>query len=155
MNALAPWRSRLTFSPWQEIEDLQERLDRMLGRGWPGFTTEEISEWTPAVNLEERDNEFVLTAELPGIEEKDVDIELDQNVLTVKGEKRTEREEKKEKNGHWHMVERSHGVFQRSFTLPPSVDPAKIKAEFKDGVLTIHLAKREGTTARRIAIGGK
>jgi HSP20 family protein len=149
MNALAPWRMRIT--PWQNLETLRERLDEMFGSGWPVFPSEGAT-WLPAVDLEEKDQEFVLTAELPGMNEKDVDVEFDQNVLTLKGEKRTEREETKEKNGRWHVIERSHGQFVRSLTLPPAVDPAKAKAEFKDGVLTVHLPKRKEATARKIAI---
>jgi HSP20 family protein len=150
MNALAPWRTRI--GPWQELETLRERLDRVFGSGWPVFTSAEPAAWIPAVDLKENDKEFVLTAELPGMKEKDVEIEFDQNMLTIKGEKRTEREETTDKNGRWHVIERSHGEFVRSFTLPPAVDPAKTKAEFKDGVLTVHLPKRKEATARKIAI---
>jgi HSP20 family protein len=150
MNALAPWRMRIT--PWQNLETLRERLDQMFGSGWPAFPNEGTAAWLPAVDLEENDREFVLTAELPGMNEKDVDVEFDQNVLTLKGEKRTEREETKEKNGRWHVIERSHGQFVRSLTLPPAVDPSKAKADFKDGVLTVHLPKRKEATARKIAI---
>jgi HSP20 family protein len=148
MNALAPWRTRI--SPWQDLETLRERLDRAFG--WPAFPNEGSAAWIPAVDLEENDKEFVLTAELPGVKEKDVDVEFDQNMLTLKGEKRTEREETTEKNGRWHVIERSHGQFVRSFTLPPAVDPTKAKADFKDGVLTVHLPKRKEATARKIAI---
>jgi HSP20 family protein len=150
MNALAPWRTRIT--PWQDLETLRDRLDRVFGSGWPVFPSEEAGAWIPAVDLEESETEFVLTAELPGLTEKDVEIEFDQNMLTFKGEKRTEREETKEKNGRWHVIERSHGQFVRSFTLPPAVDPSKAKADFRDGVLTVHLPKRKEATARKIAI---
>jgi HSP20 family protein len=150
MNALTPWRTRI--APWQDLDTLQSRLDRLFGR-FPAFTSEEPAEWIPAVNLEEKDNELVLTAELPGMKEKDVELEIEENVLTLRGEKRTEREEKKEKNGRWHVIERSHGEFLRSFTLPPSVDASKAKANFGDGVLTIHIPKRAESTARKIAIG--
>jgi HSP20 family protein len=87
--------------------------------------------------------------------EKDVTVDVEGNTLTLKGEKKTEREEKKEKNGRWHLVERAWGSFERSFTLPSSVDPQKIKADFENGLLTVHLPKRETSTARRVPISGK
>jgi HSP20 family protein len=153
MKSLTTSKSRI--SPWQELETLQERLDRIFGGSWPTLTNGDAGEWTPAVDFKETDKEFVLTAELPGMAEKDVDVQIEQNVLTIKGEKRTEREEKQEKDGHYHLVERSYGFFQRAFTLPPAVDAAKIQADFANGVLTVHLPKRHESTARRIAVGSK
>jgi HSP20 family protein len=153
MKSLTTVKHRL--SPWQELETLQERLERILGGTWPTFTDGGAGEWTPAVDFKETDKEFVLTAELPGMAENDVDVEVEQNILTIKGEKRTEREEKKEKDGQYHLVERSYGFFQRAFTLPPAVDAAKIQADFSNGVLTVRLPKRQESTARRIAVGSK
>jgi HSP20 family protein len=153
MKSLTTVKSRI--SPWQELETLQERLERILGGAWPTLANGDAGEWTPAVDFEETDKEFVLTAELPGMAEDEVDVEIEQNVLTIKGEKRTEREEKKEKDGHYHLVERFYGFFQRAFTLPPAVDSSKIVADFSDGVLTVRLPKRQEATARRIAVGAK
>jgi HSP20 family protein len=76
-------------------------------------------------------------------------------VLTLKGEKKSEREEKKEKNGRWHLIERSYGSFLRSFTLPATVDPAKIDAKFENGVLVVHMPKRKESSARQVPIAGK
>jgi HSP20 family protein len=158
MSTLIPWRARLSMiprlAPWSDIDTLQDRLDRIRGR-IPGVFPEETTEWLPAVDLEEKDEEFLLTAEFPGMNEKDVTVDVEGNTLTLKGEKKTEREEKKEKNGRWHLVERAWGSFERSFTLPSSVDTQKIKAEFKNGLLTVHLPKRETSTARRVPISGK
>jgi HSP20 family protein len=153
MKTLQPRRAPLT--PWSELENLQNRLERMLSGTLPRFAAELPMEWAPAVDMKETEQEFVLTAELPGIDEKDVDVEVEQNVLTIRGEKKSEREEKQEKDGHWHVVERSYGSFARSFTLPPAVDGAKIKADFDKGLLTVHLPKRKESAARRISIGAK
>jgi HSP20 family protein len=153
MNALQPWRTKL--SPWPELDSLQNRLDRIFDGEFRRLAAETPMEWAPAADMKETDEEYVLTAELPGISEKDVDVEVEQNVLTIKGEKRTEREEKKEKNGHWHLVERSYGSFARSFTLPPAVDAGKIEAEFANGLLTVKIPKRKGAVARRITIGSR
>jgi HSP20 family protein len=157
MNALTTLRGRMP-SAWQGLESLQERLDRMLGEPWPPALNGDAQAWAPAIDFEETDEEFVLTAELPGMQEKDVTVEIEQNLLTIKGEKRTEREEKqkgKEKNGRYHVVERSYGFFQRAFTLPPAVDQGKIQADFANGVLTVRLPKRQESAARRITVGGK
>jgi HSP20 family protein len=151
MNALI----RRRLAPFAELEGLQNRLDRIFAGSLPGLVAEEPMEWLPAVDMKETEDEFVMTAELPGMTEKDVDIEVEQNVLTIKGEKKSEREEKNGKNGHWHIVERSYGSFARSFTLPPAVEAGKIAARFDAGVLTVHLPKRKESTARRIAIGAK
>ena len=153
MDALAPWRPRLfpRAYPWAELERLQDRLFGNL----PAFTAEQPSEWWPAVDLKEEEGEFILTAEIPGLEEKDVKVEIEQNVLSIKGEKKSEREENKEKDGRWHLIERSYGSFQRSFALPGTVDAAKIDAKFENGVLVVHMPKRKETSARQIPINGK
>lgn len=147
MRALTPWRPRI--APWQEIESLQDHVSRMLGRGMPMFVPEETMDWVPAMNLEEEDEEYILTAELPGMSREDVEVEVEENVLTLRGEKKMEREEKE---GRWHMSERSWGTFERSLTLPRSVDPDEIEAEFQDGLLTVHLPKRQDVRGRKIPL---
>lgn len=157
MSTLIPRRTRFStiprLVPLSDIETMQDRLDRMWGR-IPGVLAEETAEWLPAVDLEEKENEFLLTAELPGMSEKDVKVDVEGNTLTLRGEKQTEREEKNEKEGRWHLVERAWGSFERSFTLPSTVDSQKIEAEFKNGLLTVHLPKRATSTARRVPIHG-
>jgi HSP20 family protein len=132
------------------MENLQDRFDRMFG-SFPALA-EQPSEWWPAVDLKEAEGEFVLTGEFPGLTEKDLKVEIEQNVLTLKGEKKSEHEETKEKNGRWHLIERSYGSFQRSFTLPGNVDASRIDAKFENGVLTVHMPKRQEAAARQIAI---
>jgi HSP20 family protein len=137
------------------METLQERLARLAGAAPLGPVDEDLMAWAPAIDLEEAENEFVMTAELPGITDKDVTVSVEENTLVIRGEKKTEREERKGKNGRWHIAERSWGAFERSFTLPNNVDPSNIEAEFAEGVLTLHLPKRSVADARRIPISGK
>jgi HSP20 family protein len=103
----------------------------------------------PAVDLGENEKSYLVTAELPGVRKEDVTVELHEDVLTIRGEKRSEREEKKDRP-HW--VERSYGSFCRSFTLPPTAVAEELKASFQDGVLTIEIPKKEAAKARQIAI---
>jgi HSP20 family protein len=138
-----------------DLESLHERLDRMFRASFPTIAAEQPSEWLPSIDLKEDDNEFLLTGEFPGLTDKDVQVEVEGNVLTLKGEKKSEREEKQEKNGHWHLVERTYGSFQRSFSLPASVEASRIDAKFENGVLTVHMPKRKEATARQIPINGK
>jgi HSP20 family protein len=160
MNTVAPSRSRpSTFarlSPWFDFDDLQHRLDRAFGGSFPALR-EEPMQWLPAIDLKELEGEFVLSGEFPGMSEKDISVDIEQNTLTLRGEKKAEREEEmeKENGGRWHLIERSFGSFRRSFTLPSSVDASGIKARFEDGVLTVHMPKRKESSARRIAISAE
>jgi HSP20 family protein len=147
-NRLAPL-ARLT--PWADFDAFQDRIDRLMGR-MPGPRTEDETSWTPAIDVQEKEGEFVMTAELPGMTDKDVTLDVEQNTLTIRGEKKTEREETKESNGRWHLVERSWGSFERSFALPGNVDGGKVKAKFENGLLTIHLPKRDPSNGRRVPI---
>ena len=104
---------------------------------------------SPAVDLSEDERCFTVTAELPGVKKEEVTVELQDDVLTIRGEKKSEREEKKGKS-HW--IERSYGSFSRSFSLPPSAQAEEMKASFKDGVLTVEIPKREQAKTRQIAI---
>lgn len=151
MNSLIP-RSRSRMSPWQELETLQDRVNRLFGRPLPTLQLEEPMEWMPIVNLVEADDEFVLTAELPGMKPEDVEVDVEENVLTLKGEKKAEREEKE---GRWHLMERTHGAFERCFTLPRTVEPDRIRADFENGLLRVHLPKRKESKGRKIEINGK
>jgi HSP20 family protein len=107
----------------------------------------------PTAEVAEKDNEYVVTVELPGIDQKNVDVNVTGNLLTIKGEKRKEEEEQKEK--HYHLSERRYGSFSRSFTIPETVAQDKITAAMKDGVLTLTLPKTEAATKppRKIEIG--
>jgi len=111
----------------------------------------------PRINVSETGNDMTVTVELPGVEEKDIEVSMSGNQLTVKGEKRSEEEEKKDENGRvFHRVERSYGAFQRTMTVPFDVEPDRVSASFKDGVVTITLPKPESATqqpqTRRIEV---
>jgi HSP20 family protein len=108
-----------------------------------------VAPLSPAVDLSEDEKSYLVSAELPGVRREDVTVELHEDVLTIRGEKRSEREEKKDRS-HW--VERSYGSFSRSFTLPPNAVADELKASFKDGVLSIEIPKKEAVKARQILI---
>lgn len=141
-------RSR-SLSPWRELEDMTDRLSRIFGEG--GSTRRgDGGTWYPAVNVEETSDEMVLTAEMPGMSEEDIELELENNVLTLSGEKQQQREEGEERR--YHLWERTYGSFQRSFTLPRTVNADEIEARFKDGILHVHMPKQEEAKGRKIAI---
>lgn len=119
-----------------------------------GATSEglERSGWTPAVDIRETEDAFLFTAELPGLDKNDVHITVENKVLTLSGERTWSEEEEEEKNSY-HRIERAYGNFTRSFTLPNAVDPSKVEAKFKDGLLTITVAKAEEVKPREIEIG--
>ncbi|KPK57930.1 MAG: hypothetical protein AMS21_11010 [Gemmatimonas sp. SG8_38_2] len=139
----APWRPYYSFQSMRSLlDELSDGLER-------GVSSEML--WSPAVELAETDGELKFTVELPGIEEKDVEIEVEKDVLTIRGEKREEHRVEDEKS-RYHVWERSYGKFSRSFTLPGSVDAEKISADFKKGVLAIRVPKTAAAKARRIEI---
>lgn len=105
--------------------------------------------WLPAVDIFEEDGAFVVTADLPGLKKDDIDVSIEDNVLTVSGERNFE---KSEGEGTFRRVERSYGTFRRSFTLPRGVDAAKVQASFEDGVLTLSLPKTEVAKSRKITV---
>ena len=141
----------------REMEDAQNRLLRYFNEGFPLPTplTESVG-WVPAVEIVENKDEMVLTAELPGMAKENLEVLFEDDVLTIRGEK---KEEKREGNGEKriHVYERLYGAFQRTFTIPRTIDATKILAEFKDGVLTIKMPKTAlaKTKSRKIEIAAK
>jgi len=144
---LTPWRrrSRLPVRQQQQEERdpftaLQRRMNRLFEDFTRGFEMTPFGEqnWMPRVNVSENDKEVCVTAELPGMEEKDLDVTLAKNALTLKGEKKEEREEK---DRNYHRVERTYGSFYREIPLPVEVEADKVDAKFKNGVLTVTLPK--------------
>ena len=106
-------------------------------------------DWVPTVDVEERDNEFVVSLDIPGVDKKDVSVTHENNILTIKGERKVERSEDE---GTYHRTERCYGSFHRSFKLPRTVDSSKIRAKHKEGVLTVTLPKAEEAMEREIEI---
>ena len=143
----------IRWDPFREMTSFQERMNRLfsdvLARSPLG--EEEITKgaWVPAVDIYETHESLILKAELPGITKEDVSVEVEDNTLTLKGEKKFEAEVKEE---NYHRVERSYGNFQRSFTLPATVDQEKVKAKFKDGILEIRLPKVEEAKPKQIKV---
>jgi HSP20 family protein len=145
------------WEPFRDLVSLQERMNRLFDESFRGATTRGPSDedwalggsWAPAVDILEHEGNIVLKAELPGVEPKDVDIRVENNVLSLRGERKFDTEVKKES---YHRVERAYGAFSRSFTLPTTVDTEHIQAEFKDGVLRVTLPKREEAKPKQISI---
>jgi HSP20 family protein len=135
------------FRPFGEWQFPSRRLARMMEEGFGARPRR--GELVPALDIHEDEKSFVVTLELPGAKRDDVTVECHGNVLTIRGEKRSEREEKKEQR-RW--VERSYGSFVRSFTLPENADAERMQASFKDGVLTITIAKSEESKPKIINI---
>jgi HSP20 family protein len=144
--ALVRWRS-----PSEDISRLERRMRRLFEEPWAtGFLAEEMG-WAPAVEVKETAEGIEVSAELPGISKEDVEVTLENNVLTIRGEKKEEKEEKEKERL---LYERYYGSFQRSFTLPTLVDESKVRAEFQDGVLRIHLPKNGKPRGKKIEIAG-
>jgi HSP20 family protein len=144
-----PTRS-VTYSPWRELDEVTNRLARMFdetgARSYNGTTV-----WAPQVNVAETADELVFTAELPGMSRDQVNIELEQNVLTISGEKVEERTEGEEER-KYHLWERTFGSFRRAFTLPRPVNAEDVTARFENGILEIRLPKAPEAKGRKIEI---
>lgn len=150
--ALMRYTPKSAFASWPEFGLFSNRLSRVFGDAWD--TPEPTGSWIPAVNVEEAADELVLTAELPGMREEDVNVDIENNILTIRGEKREVREEGYEEH-RYHVWERHYGSFQRAFTLPSSVQANAIHAEFDAGILTVRMPKAPEAKGRTIEIGGK
>lgn len=140
---------RPTYSNWSDLEDVQNRLSRFFDDSFLGSMRE--GRWMPPVSVSETSDELLLTAELPGMSEDDISIDLENNVLTISGTKQEIREEGDEER-RYHVYERSFGAFNRSFTLPRTVDPSDIQARYDNGVLTVKLPKVAEAKGRKIEI---
>src|SRR5579862_2098311 len=131
----------IKYSPFADVDDFPTGL-RLFQDSVNRLFSDQSSArpWSPAVDIFETDNELVLKADVPGVEQKDIDIQLENGTLTVKGERKFENEEK---GKGFHRLERAYGSFVRYFTVPETVDPEHVKADFHNGVLTITLPKKE------------
>ena len=146
------WKPFTELTPFREFEKMQRDMDRL----WDSFSEgglrrrgEGRVEWLPSLDVSETKNELVVKAEVPGMDAKDIDISLSDGMLTIKGEK---KQEKEEKEADYHLVERSYGAFVRSVQLPKEVKADKINASYKDGVLKITLPKSEEAKKKEIKI---
>jgi HSP20 family protein len=149
---LVRWQPRTALTPWRGMWGLQNHMNRMFDEFFDGDEDATVIRWRPAVDIEESDNEFTVSAELPGMTKDDIELTIKDNVLTLKGEKKTQSEKK---DGDVYLSERCFGSFQRTFNLSNRVDPGKVKAEFKDGILTIHMPKVEEAKPKAVEIAVK
>ena len=148
MNALTRW------DPFKELNELQNRLSTFFGRTpVRGHNGEQenmtVAEWAPLVDITEDDKEYLIKAELPEVKKDAVKVTVENGVLTITGERKFEKEEKGRK---YHRVECAYGNFVRSFTLPDDADTNKVNAEFKDGVLKVHVTKNEAAKPKQIEV---
>lgn len=145
----------MTLTKWNplfaDLAATKEHFNRLVGRDdfWDTEVATARGNWVPTVDIIEGDHELTVKAELPGIEAKDVAVTIDNNVLTLRGERRIEKEVKKE---NYHRMERAYGTFARSFALPAFVDAESVKAEFKNGLLTVTVPKKENARTRAVAV---
>ena len=142
------------WEPLRELSSLQTEMNRLFNAAFDspsGGGGGGARRWTPAMDLLETEEAFVLRADLPGLGEDDVSIELEDNVLTVSGERKAEHEERRE---GFYRMERAYGTFSRSLTLPKGVDPEAVSAGFERGVLEVRIPKPAERKPRKIAIGG-
>jgi len=142
--------SIVRWDPFRDLSTLQERVNRLfVGTLGPFRGEEALSRWAPPVDIYETEQEIVLKADLPEVKLEDVDIRVENNTLTVKGERRMENEVKED---NYHRVERYYGGFARTFSLPNTVDAEKIRADYNDGVLRITMPKREEAKPKQIKV---
>jgi HSP20 family protein len=148
MNALTRW------DPFKEMEDLQSRFAKLFSLTPPRFGNAgkefmTTTEWAPSVDIIEDEKEYLVKADLPEVKKDDVKVTVENDVLTIAGERKFEKEEKDKK---YHRIERSYGTFLRSFTLPAGADGSKVSAEFKDGLLKVHLPKSEKAKQKAVEV---
>jgi HSP20 family protein len=147
--------SIVRYDPFRDLRGLQDEVNRLFSTNLSRvFGDEEIARgaWSPSVDIYENKDQIVLEAELPGMSREDFDLSIENNVITLRGERRFE---KKDESDNYHRVERSYGAFTRSFTLPQTVQAEQAVAEYRNGVLRVTLPKREEVKARRIEIKGE
>lgn len=149
MQGLTKWDPFKDWDPFRDLNEFQHRLGSFFGHLPSKTDALAASQWTPAVDIIEDDKEFVVKAELPEIKKEDVQVTVENGVLTIHGERKTEKDEKSKR---YHRMERSYGSFTRSFSLPEGADASKIRAEFKDGLLQIHMVKSETSKPKHIEV---
>jgi HSP20 family protein len=144
MNAITRW------DPFRTISSFEEQVNRIFENSFPGKgDNSALASWAPAVDIYETENELVIKADLPEVNEKDLDVRVENNMLTIRGERKFEQ---KVKEDNYLRVERAYGTFTRSFNLPNTVSTESIKAEFKNGVLTVEMPKRAESKPRQVKV---
>jgi HSP20 family protein len=140
----------MRYQPWGRLGHLHEEMDRLLNRYVPAEETSmSSSDWTPAVDVKEEENRFLILADIPGVDPKDIEVHMEKGMLTIEGKRESETRDEKE---GYKRVERVYGSFTRRFSLPDTADADNIKAESKHGVLEIIIPKRAAEQPRRIKV---
>jgi HSP20 family protein len=152
LEVLRPKRA-MALRPWEQLSRIEREMEEMFSpfsRWWPfGGLTERERAWMPPLDMVERKDELVLRADLPGLQEKDIEVSVAEGTLTIRGERKEEHEEKE---GQYYYAERSFGAFVRSVPLPAGVDAEQVKATFKNGVLEVHLPRTKEAKGKKIEI---
>jgi HSP20 family protein len=142
---LRPWR------PFRELEEMEQRLEEIFGRPWRRLPTEERG-WAPPIDVFEKEDKFVVKAELPGMKREEIDVSVVGDTLTIKGERKSESEVKEE---DYYCSERVYGSFLRSITVPTAVDVEKIEASYENGVLEVSLPKAPEVKPKKVEVSVK
>ena len=147
MNTLSKW------NPINEISEMQSRLSSFFGKplGNNGESKFALADWAPLVDVMEDEKEYVIKAELPEVRKEDVKVRIENDMLTISGDRHFEKEEKDKR---YHRVERSYGSFERSFLIPDACKAEKMEAKYKDGMLTLHIPKNEQAISMAIDVKG-
>jgi HSP20 family protein len=148
MSSITRW------DPFRELDELQNRISTLIGRAPVRKEGEKqealrVAEWAPLVDIIEDDKEYTIKAELPAVKKDEIKISVQNDVLSISGERKYEKEEKNKK---YHRVERAYGSFLRSFTVPEDADADRVSAEFQDGLLQVHLPKSEKVKPKTIEV---
>jgi HSP20 family protein len=139
------------WTPFNRLATIRDEFDRLFDFTWPSRDTGLLGGWSPALDVYDDKNNLVVTLEVPGMKKEEIDISLHDGMLTVSGERKDEREQTE---GQAFRSERYFGKFQRSLSLPAAVEGNKVKASYKDGILTITLPKAEGAKPKQISVSG-
>lgn len=138
----------IRWDPFKDVVTLRDKMNRLFEDAARGEEKDMItSSWSPAVDIYETEGELILSAEIPGVDEKDIEIKIEDNTLSIKGERRFEKETREE---NYHRIERSYGSFYRSFSLPGTVDQEHIEARHEAGVLKIHMPKKPEPKPKKV-----
>ncbi len=144
MNAIYRW------DPFRGLDALNEQFNRLVREGFVPSGETATSNWSPAVDIYETEGELVVKADLPDVNEKDIDIRIENKTLTITGERKFEQKVNKD---NYLRVERAYGTFSRSFSLPNTVNTEAVQADYHNGLLTVHLPKREESKPKQIKVG--
>jgi HSP20 family protein len=146
-------KTLVTWNPFGELDEVQNRLGSLFGGTFPRFGNgnggPKLADWSPQVDITEDEKEYLVKADLPEMKKEEIKVNVEEGILSVSGERKAEKEEKNKK---FHRIERSYGSFLRSFTLPEDANGAKVMAEFKDGVLQVHLPKSPVAKSKAVEV---